>query len=335
MAVALDPKIEGFIERVEGRRSGSTQVNRVIDATHFGEWLADRDVAVTDVESFHVTDYVTHLGKLDHSPTVISNRRWTLNVLFDELVTRSQMPENPVAQVNWSHYADLLTGTKKADYVDARGGIYALEPEGVKALAEHVPEPVAKNKLIVLLMYHTGVRAQELADMKLENVASKELRKERRIEVYSKKLDSAHTQASPWRSVWYGQSVEPHLTRWLDWGERDGFYHADDSPYLFCSNKAERVSVKQINKVIVDAAEAAGLQEVMYQDTAGRDRHLITSHTLRHSFARECMRDRGGGRIDLKTLADLMGHQDTSTTEQYLVFAKSDLQKSRKLYGPK
>lgn len=329
--VELDPEIEQFITRVGARRTGTTKENRQRAARVFGAWLADRDVAAVDVTPSDVEDYAVHLGSRGCSASVVSSTRWTLNILFDELETREKIEENPVEQVNWSHYAELLNGTKKSEYVEARGGIFALENEGVEELAEHVPGPTGRNKLLVHLMYHTGVRAQELADMKLANID----RDERKVMVYSQKLDSDHSLADPWRPVWYGQSVEKYMTRYLDFGGRDGIYTAEDSPYLFCTQKSERLSENRVNEIVREAATNADMQEVMYQDTAGRDRHLITSHTLRHSFAYECMQSNDGGRIDLKTLAELMGHQDTSTTEKYLVFADSDLRESRRLYGPK
>lgn len=329
--VELDPDIGAFIEGVEARRSGSTKRIRTAALEDFAAWLADRDVAAVEVTPGDVEDYAVHLGKRDCAASVISGTRWTLGMLFDTLETRGEIEENPVEQVNWSHYAELLNGTKKSDYVEARGGIFALPLEGVETLAEHVPEPTERNTLLVHLMYQTGVRAQELADMKLADID----REERRIEVYSKKLDSEHSRADPWRPVWYGQSIEKYMQRWLDFGGRDGFYTADDSDYLFLTHQSERMSENRVNEIVREAATNAGMQEVMYQDTSGSDRHLITSHTLRHSFAYECMQSNDVGRIDLKTLAELMGHQDTSTTEKYLVFADSDLGESRRLYGPK
>lgn len=236
--------------------------------------------------------------------------------------------------MNWRLYTDLLNGTKKAQYVETRGGIFALPAEAVETLAEHADAakgPADRNRLMILLMYHTGVRAQELADMRLEHID----RDERKIKVYSKKLDSSHVQADPWRHVWYGQSVEKHMARWLDYGGRDAFYTAAESPHLMVSERAERVSEDEINRIVKAAAESAGLQEVMCEDAGGMKRHLITSYTLRHSFAYECMQtNEGTGRIDIKTLVELMGHQSTETTEKYLVFAEDDLRESHRLYGP-
>ena len=331
----LDPEIKRFISRVESRRSGSTKENRVNGAEDFGAWLADQGLGVADVTPPDVEDYIVHLGNEEYAPVFINNRRWTLNILFDDLERRGKIEENPIEQVDWSRYAELLNGTKKAAYVDARGGIYALDREGIETLADHVDAargPTERNRLLILLMYHTGVRAQELADMKLKHLD----RDERRIEVYSKKLDSDHVRADPWRPVWYGASLDKHMARWLDFGGRDAFYTATESDHLFISERSERMSEAQINRIVKSAAESAGLQEVMYEDAGGMKRHLITSHTLRHSFAYECMQSTdGGGRIDLKTLAELMGHQDTATTEKYLVFADGDLRESRRLYGPK
>lgn len=334
-------ELDRFEDTVKARRSkeGTVQ-SRLSDIQCFREWC--RSEGINNASEIDVSDikaYLSFLGGNDYSGSVVNNRWWTLNIFFDELKSEGKIDENPLDDVDKSRYRDLFNGSKKAEYVDARGGIFALEEEGVKELADNAPNPVGRNKLIILLMYHTGVRRQELADIRLENVD----RQERRIDVYSKKLDSEYTNKDPWRPVWYGPTLDPLIDKWIDI-DREGYATAE-SPYLFIGKQTERLGEKHINDIVKEAAENAGLQEVMYTDNYvneeqgvnGRKKHLITSHTLRHSFARACMTpDETGSRIDVKSLAELMGHSDSSVTaNKYLHFAEDDIKDARELYGPR
>jgi integrase/recombinase XerD len=327
-------EIEDFLDRVKGRRSKEGTISlKINDMRCFSEWCESNEYNdISDIGMAQIEDYLAYLGRKDYSGSVINNRWWTLNIFFNEMIAREKIEENPLGDVNKRHYRDLFNGTKKKDYVDARGGIYALEPEGVEALANNVESPKIRNELIVRLMYHTGVRRQELADIKLDNID----RNERKILVYSQKKDSEYVRGDdPRRPVWYGPSLDPLMDRWIEI-EREG-YVTSESDYLFNTQQTERISERHINDIIKIAANNADLQEEMYEDVRGNTRHLITSHTLRHSFARNCMTpDETGSRIDVKRLSELMGHSDPSiTAEKYLHFAEDDVREARELYGPR
>lgn len=326
----MDPEIEAFLERVKARRDKEQTVRgRVKDIEDFAAFLAEQDIDLSDVGRTTVVDYITELGNRGLAPSVVSSRRWSLNVLLNEMVGRDVLEENPMEDVDWSKYRNLFNGTKKADYVDARGGIYALDGEAVQRLADHADS--LREEFVILLMYHTGVRVSELVGMKVDDVD----RDKREIEIYCPKLDSDYADKSPYQKVWYGPSLDSYFRRWLDYGERGQYRPADDSPYLFITQRSEKLAIKTVNRWIKEAASEAGLQEIMYIDNNGNKRHLITSHTLRHSFARSCMVGNDGGRIDLKTLADLMNHSKTDSTEKYLHFAEDDVREARQRYGPR
>lgn len=64
-----------------------------------------------------------------------------------------------------------------------------------------------------------------------------------------------------------------------------------------------------------------GLQEVYGTDMNGNDRHKITAHTLRHSFAVAAL-NRG---MNVRTLQKAPGHAKPKMTEIYLDLAEEDV----------
>ena len=334
-------ELDSFAERVKGRRDKEgTLKNRLSDIECFRQWCISQNVDdISGIEIYEIEDYLTYLGQRDYAASVVDRRWWTLNILFNELVARDKIQENPLNKIDKSHYKDLFSGSKKSQYIESKGGIFALDEDGVNELVDNVPNPVSRNRLIINLLYHTGVRRQELADIKLENIDLKE----RRIEIYSQKQDSQYSADDPWRPVWYGKSIDMLMDQWIR-VDREG-YATSGSPYLFVGTQTDRLSGYRINEIVKESAENAGIQKIMYTDAfideengvTGRKKYLITSHTLRHSFAKACMTpDDTGARIDVKSLAELMGHSDSSVTaEKYLHFAEDDIKEARGLYGPR
>ena len=71
-----------------------------------------------------------------------------------------------------------------------------------------------------------------------------------------------------------------------------------NTPALFLNQRGGRLSVKGAHNIITGIAENANLDE------------QVTAHTLRHTFATRLVR----GRVDLITVAELLGHARLETT---------------------
>jgi site-specific recombinase XerD len=55
--------------------------------------------------------------------------------------------------------------------------------------------------------------------------------------------------------------------------------------WLFPSYREGHISSRQVQNILDGIASRAGLQEVKRKDKAGKDRHRVHPHMLRHSFA--------------------------------------------------
>lgn len=84
--------------------------------------------------------------------------------------------------------------------------------------------------------------------------------------------------------------------------------------WLFPSYHEGHISTRQVQNIIDGIATRANLQEVKRQDKAGKDRHRIHPHLLRHSFAVWSL-DSG---VPVGDLQDQLGHASLATTGIYL-----------------
>jgi integrase len=84
--------------------------------------------------------------------------------------------------------------------------------------------------------------------------------------------------------------------------------------WLFPSYRDGHISSRQVQNILDSIATRAGLQEVKRQDKAGKDRHRVHPHMLRHSFAVWSL----DGDVPVGDLQDQLGHASMATTGIYL-----------------
>jgi integrase len=84
--------------------------------------------------------------------------------------------------------------------------------------------------------------------------------------------------------------------------------------WLFSSYHDGHITSRQVQNILDGIATRAGLQEVKRQDKAGKDRHRIHPHMLRHSFAVWSL----DGGVPVGDLQDQLGHASLATTGIYL-----------------
>ncbi len=164
-----------------------------------------------------------------------------------------------------------------------------------------------RNRALLELLYATGMRVSEavslirhqiLADEAVVRVIGKGS-KERIIPVGQTALDWLHT---------YYLEVRPGLTRRK---------LSNDS--VFLNRRGTGLSRMAVWNIIRAAARSAGIEKRVYP------------HILRHSFATHLL-ERGA---DLRSIQELLGHADISTTQIYTRVDTTYLKRIHTLYHPR
>lgn len=177
-------------------------------------------------------------------------------------------------------------------------------------MKEPEPPPKLRNKLLIRLMFQTGVRTNEVPRIRLDGIE----REERSIEIYSEKTGET-------RTVFYQPSLDFLLDEWLDGGYRRSFPTSHDSSYLFISRETGRFSDPMVNPIIRNAAEEAGIQEELYETKKDHTRKRVTAQTLRHSHAVHALKSG----IDVRTVQKHLGHASLEMTMRYLELIDDDV----------
>ena len=143
-----------------------------------------------------------------------------------------------------------------------------------------------RDRLILELLYATGVRVSELINIKREDID------------YSNQSIKVFGKGSKERIVYYNKVVANLLKEYQTRYSKLNKKHLD---YLFLNNQGDALTTAGISYIINKV-----IKKISF------DKHL-TPHMLRHSFATHLLNNG----CDLLTVQELLGHKSISTTAIY------------------
>lgn len=153
-----------------------------------------------------------------------------------------------------------------------------------------------RERCILLLLAGAGLRCGEMTQIKAEDID---------FEKGYLHIQAANSKGKKPRTIVLLPQVAEAITKQLN-GRVKG--------WLFQSYRDGHISTRQVQNILDTIAELAGLQEVKRKDAAGKDRHRITPHLLRHSFAVWSL----DANVPVGDLQDQLGHASLATTGIYL-----------------
>lgn len=163
-----------------------------------------------------------------------------------------------------------------------------------------------RDNAMLELLYASGMRVSELVDLKIENV---------NIDVgYVRCTGKGRKE----RIVPIGKRAQAAVRRYLQQA-RAKFVKTNFTSNLFVSRLGKKISRQSIWKLIKHYANKAKIKKV------------IKPHTIRHSFATHLL-ERGA---DLRSVQEMLGHSDISTTQIYTHVDKERLRSIHKQFHPR
>lgn len=310
----------------------ATAQTRISCAYSWLSWCEDVGVEGDEVGSEHLYRYVDDI-KARLSDASVGSRVDTVVMMHEWAEKRGHLPENPFNGFELEEeYSEISRNVpKQVRILKKRGSddsFVSISAGMVQELVEHSGTPRARNQLVNRLLWQTGLRTVELANIKLDDVDTEE----RSIRVRTAKTDIGDD--NDFRTVYYQENLEYPMWEWMEGGERESIYSGDkaDPEYLLQTQQKRQMRPAYISRIVKDSAKRAGINEVLYVDAAGKNRWLVTGHTLRHSYASYCANE---AEMPLHTLKRLMGHKSMDTTLQYVTDDDEVTKKHARAYGPR
>lgn len=311
--------VSRYLRRVRARQSEHTLKNRRVAYTQFEEFCRQHGQSIFDADEWTVEDWMD--GMLDpdgkgFAPRTVRNKVYDVSALYQYLERRGHVDENPCEDLDTSD----LNGTVMDEYTEVR----YLEPDEYQQMLDACER--IRDRLLLQVLWNCGVRAEEATRIEIDAHVDRDDK-----EITIKTGKQGRTSDVKSRTVYYRRPVERTLRKWLDKGGRDKYLSASDSDYLFLTREAGQMTPIRVTEIVDEVAEAAGLQDTLWTDAAGRDRRRITAHSFRHSFA--VHRVKAG--MPIVYLQELLGHADIEQTREYLKFRQDDIKEAEKKYAPR
>jgi integrase/recombinase XerD len=188
-----------------------------------------------------------------------------------------------------------------------------LSENEIKLLLESIKTntPVGlRNKAIIELFYSTGIRTSELCNLKIPDVNLKE----QIVIIVKGKGNKTRIVPAGQHACYYIEQYLEKARKYLLKG------NIKDEGYLFLSDRGHKFNKETINKYVIS--------QVMKNVSITKK---VTCYTFRHSIASALVKNK----VDIRYVAQLLGHESLETTKKYVHLEISDLKKMHSLYHPR
>jgi integrase/recombinase XerD len=252
------------------------------DLLQFGRFLEAREASALEASPADVSDFLQLLATGDGekppaSPATIHRKSACLRSFYRHLRRDGLLDTDPTATLSTPRRS------RKLPQVLTRGEIERLlsQPRGT--------EPASlRDRALLEVMYACGLRASEAIGLELMDVDVQE------------GLLRARGKGSKERIVPIGQAALKALRIYLERG-RPALVKGAPEAHLFVNFRGGQLTRQGLYKIVRRHAQTAGLADRM------------SPHTLRHTFATHLL----AGGCDLRSVQEMLGHADVSTTQLY------------------
>jgi integrase/recombinase XerC len=249
---------------------------------------------VNRVDSKFVREWVIYLMEGGCTPRSVNRKISTLKSFFKYLMKQGAAGNNPATGIPLPKIRKKLP-----NFVEEENLNHLLDDGFFGQSFEEL-----RNKLIITLLYGTGIRRAELVNLKIIDL--------NRTECLMKVLGKRQKE----RIIPYPRSLESEIDSYLIVRET---IDKTNSGYLLLTETGEKVYDKLIYRVVKENLSKVTLLEKR------------SPHVLRHSYATHLM-NRGA---DLNAVKELLGHSNLTATQVYTHTTFEKLQRIYKQTHPR
>jgi tyrosine recombinase XerC len=303
----IEDKIDEFLAHLDRQKGRSQHTLRAYaaDLLQFDRIVAKpvEKIAPADVKRF-----VAGLARAKYNKTTINRKLSSIKAFFEYAVSRGHVESNPAEPVRCLKVSKLLPKT-----------FLAREMTAILSAPDTTTPLGLRDKAILELLYATGTRVSELVGLGLGDIEIGE----RTLRVRGK--------GGKERIVLFGEPAREALVQYLESGrprlasgtalkgKRRQVEESFEGGELFLSKLGTRLSARSVGRIVAKYRLKTGCELP------------ASPHTFRHTFATHMLE----GGADLRSVQELLGHSNVSTTQVYTHVSAKHLKKVHKKAHPR
>ncbi len=275
----LSKNIAKFIKYLtnEKRYPNTTITSYTKDLDNYYGFIMAKKINYQTITKEEIRSYLKYLDELKYSKSTISRILSTLRHFYTYLVTNNIVKTNQFKLIRNPKKDKKLPNFLQSDELDKI--FSSIDTSTALGL---------RNRLIIELLYATGLRVSEITSLKLEDIDINN----REIRVYGK--------GGKERIALFGDYAKKYLNEYLSTA-RNELLNGKSSKYLLINHNGEELTSRGVEYIIDEIVKECALK------------HNISPHVLRHTFATDMLNNGA----DLKSVQELLGHSSLSTTQIY------------------
>lgn len=251
---------------------------------------------IRNVTLGHIRSFVRKLSNRGLAANSIKRAVSSIRTYHNFLSAEGHMKDNPAQLLDTPKVPRKLPNVLTIQEIDKVLGII---PENA---------PMAQRDLAIFeMMYSCGLRVTELCDFKTSDI------------LWDSEMIRVQGKGSKQRFVPIGPIARENLKNYLN-HERNTL--ADKNPNVaevFLSRNGRKLTRMMIWVLLKKWTESAEVKKE------------VSPHTLRHSFATHLLE----GGADLRSVQEMLGHTDITTTQVYTHLDKEHLKEVHRTYHPR
>ncbi len=284
-----------YIE-VEKNFSRHTVKAYVSDILSFLIWL--NNINVEEVNYTKIREYLVYIQQFNYNKTTIARKIASLRTFYRFLYRERIVETNPVVGVHSPKRGKTLPEflTEK-EIEQVLNNIKMDSPAGYR------------NRVILELLYATGMRVSELSSLNFENLNLNE----NEIKVFGK--------GSKERIVLVSERAKKFLETYIKTVRNLIFKEAKETPSspVFINKTGYRLQSQSVRLAVKETVDKIELPK------------HVTPHVFRHSFATKLLENGA----DLRIVQELLGHASISNTQIYTHVSTERLKQSYNFAHPR
>ncbi len=284
-SMELNSTLNLYLKIMEPNTRPDTRIYYVVNLNPVFDFFFYHNVKETkDIQQDIIDKYVKYALSKGNKPITINKRIGILQTMLKRL--------------NELNIIDIPS-FKYTKIKETKVKIEPVKKEDIKLILKHIDEMKLSHQLMIYLLIGTGIRRNELVNIKTAN-----------INFINKSIYLDFTKSGKGRYCYFNDKIESLILKLIEQNK------CTNNPYLFAKGDSH-IDKQSVSSMLLKLKRDLNID-------------VLSSHKIRHYYATELLKNGA----DIYSVKELLGHSDLEMTQRYLDFTNEEIKKNNFKFNP-